>query len=64
MTIDKIIHLLQVEKECVLRNAEHRCNRDCENCDLCQIDTDLLEMYDAVLNRMYYEKSICAMRNI
>lgn len=45
MTIKRIISLLEIEKECVLRNAEHRCNRDCDNCDLCQIDTDLLEMY-------------------
>lgn len=52
MTINRIIHLLEIEKECVTRNAEHRCDRKCENCDLCQIDTDLLEMYSDVIRYM------------
>lgn len=52
MTIERIISLLETEKECVIRNAERRCDHDCQNCDLCQIDTDLLEMYTEVIRYM------------
>lgn len=49
MTIDRQIELLKIERECVQRNHDGRCNRDCANCELVQIDTELLEMYDEVI---------------
>lgn len=49
MTIDRQIELLKIERECVQRNHDGRCDRDCANCELVQIDTELLEMYDEVI---------------
>jgi hypothetical protein len=49
MTVERMIELLEIEKECVLRNASGECNRYCAGCDLIQDDTELHEMYtDAI----------------
>ena len=49
MTVERMIELLEIEKECVLRNASGECNRYCAGCDLLQDDTELHEMYtDAI----------------
>ena len=45
MTVERMIELLEIEKECVLRNASGKCNRYCAGCDLLQDDTELHEMY-------------------
>lgn len=45
MTVERMIELLEIEKECVLRNADGECNRYCAECDLLQDDTELHEMY-------------------
>lgn len=45
MTVERIIELLEIENECILRNASGECNRYCAECDLVQDDTELLEMY-------------------
>lgn len=50
MTIDRIIELLEIEKQCVLRNSICECDRDCANCDLVQKDSDLLKMYTDVID--------------
>ena len=50
MSIDRIIELLEIEKQCVLRNTLRECDRDCANCDLVQRDSDLLKMYTAVID--------------
>lgn len=50
MTIDRIIELLEIEKQCVLRNSIRECDRDCANCDLVQKDSDLLKMYTDVID--------------
>lgn len=49
MTVERMIELLEIEKECVLRNASGECNRYCAGCDLLQDDTELHEMYTEVI---------------
>lgn len=49
MIIERIIELLEIEKECVLRNATGGCNRYCAKCGLLQDDTELHEMYTEVI---------------
>ena len=49
MTINRQIELLKIERECVQRNHDGRCDRDCANCELVQTDTELMEMYDEVI---------------
>ena len=56
MTIDRMIELLEIEHECVLRNTHNGCNRDCENCDLVQDDGDLHEMYTDVIDIVKKER--------
>lgn len=45
MTVERMVELLEIEKECVLRNATGECNRYCAGCDLLQDDSELHEMY-------------------
>ena len=52
MTKHRAIELLRIEKECILRNKKHICDRDCNECDLVQDPVELLEMYDFVLAEM------------
>lgn len=49
MTNERIIELLEIEKECVLRNCCGECNRACHICELVQDDTELHEMYTEVI---------------
>lgn len=48
MKRDRIIELLECERQCILRNSDNSCDRDCANCDLVQDSKELLAMYDFV----------------
>ena len=58
MSLDRALELLKIERECVLRQNSTEvpdpCIRniggDCSNCDLCQDQQDIVDMYDAVIN--------------
>lgn len=52
MELKRMVDLLKIERECVRRNSDGECDRDCANCDIVQIDTDLLEMYDSVIEKL------------
>lgn len=49
MTIQRMIELLQIEHECMLRGAHDACDRNCAVCELVQDDGDLHEMYTDVI---------------
>ena len=49
MTIQRMIELLKIEHECILRNSHGDCDRNCADCDLVQDDGDLHEMYTDVI---------------
>lgn len=49
MWIERMIELLKIEHECMLRASYNRCNRKCEECDLVQDDWDLHKMYTIVI---------------
>ena len=49
MTIERMIELLKIEHECMLRKSHDDCNGDCNNCDLVQDDGELHEMYMDVI---------------
>ena len=49
MTRQRMVELLEIEKECVRRNGCGECNRACHICDLLQDDTELHEMYEEVI---------------
>ena len=47
MTLERIIELLRIERECV-RRAE-TCTRHCEICPLVQDDKELIQAYDQAI---------------
>jgi len=49
MTIQRMIELLKIEHECMLRGAHDDCDRNCADCDLVQNDDELHEMYTDVI---------------
>ena len=50
MTIDRMIELLKIERECMLRAAHDDCDRNCADCELVQDDYELDEMYINVIS--------------
>ena len=52
MKLERMIELLEIEHECMLRCAHNECNRECQNCDLVQDDLDLHEMYTNVIHML------------
>ena len=49
MTKERMIELLKIEHECMLRASHDDCDRDCLNCELVQDDDELHEMYTNVI---------------
>lgn len=49
MTIQRMIELLEIEHECMLRGAHDDCDRNCSDCELVQDDEELHEMYTNVI---------------
>lgn len=49
MTIERMIELLEIEHECMLRGAHDNCDRKCADCELVQEDDELHEMYTNVV---------------
>ena len=49
MTKERMIELLEIEHECMLRASHDACDRKCEDCDLCQDDDELHEIYTNVI---------------
>lgn len=45
MELKRIYELLNIERECVMR----QCNRDCANCDLVQDESELILMYNILI---------------
>lgn len=48
--IDKIIHVMENEKQCVERNIKNICNGKCAECDLLLEDEDIITAYDFVIS--------------
>jgi len=49
MTQERIIEIIQTEKECVLRQDTDKCDRNCGKCDLVLPTEEVLQAYDAVI---------------
>ena len=53
MNMAKIKHIMECEKECVLRQDTPKCNRDscgCQCCDLIQDADEVVEAYDTIID--------------
>ena len=62
MTITRMIELLEIEHECMLRKSHDSCDGDCADCDLVQDDAELHEMYTDVLALLKEQKQVKAMK--
>ena len=58
MTIDRMIELLKIERDCMLRAAHDDCDRNCADCELAQDDYELDEMYINVISLLMEQQKI------
>ena len=49
MSTEQILKVLKTERECIARQ-NGKCDRNCAKCDLCLSDTEILEVYDFLIN--------------
>lgn len=57
MTVERMIELLNIEHECMLRKSHDDCDSQCEACELVQDDDELHEMYTCVISNLEAQKS-------
>lgn len=58
MSTEQILKVLKNERECIKRQTGTTkdgyyvslCDRNCDKCDLCLPDTEILEVYDFLIN--------------
>lgn len=51
MTLERMVHLLKIELECLQRNKFGiGCDRNCETCDIVQDTNELITMYKSVID--------------
>ena len=48
MNTEQILKVLKNERECIKRQ-NGKCDRNCAKCDLCLLDTEILEVYDFLI---------------
>lgn len=58
MTIQRMVELLEIEHECMLRGSHDDCDRDCANCELVQDDMELHEMYTSVISMLKEQEAV------
>ena len=49
MTEKEAIEVIETEKQCVLRNSENWCDRDCICCDLVMAESEIICGYDTAI---------------
>ena len=49
MNIPTILNVLKNERECITRQGTAKCNRDCKACELCLPDSEILSVYDFLI---------------
>ena len=49
MNAEQILKVLKNERECIKRQGTEKCDRNCAKCDLCLPDTEILEVYDFLI---------------
>ena len=65
MESNKAIKLMKIEQECVRRQKGTDCPRNkypiygCNECDLVQDDSDLLEAYDMAVEALFFMQKMC-----
>ena len=63
MTNERMIELLEIEHECMLRGSHDDCDRNCADCELVQDDGDLHEMYTNVIALLKEQEAVKPVRD-
>ncbi len=58
MTIQRMLELLEIEHECMLRGSHDDCDRNCADCELVQDDGDLHEMYTDIIAMLKMQEAV------
>ena len=53
------IEIIKTERECVARNTQNECDRDCINCDLLRWDEDIFSAYDMAIEALQEKDHRC-----
>ena len=64
MTTDRMIELLEIEHECMLRGSHDDCDRNCADCELVQDDDELHEMYTNVIALLKEQEAKCCITDM
>ena len=57
MTVSRMIELLKIEHECMLRNSHDDCDRNCADCDLVQDDYEV-EYSDVESPTLFFKQAL------
>ena len=52
MTLKEAIEIIEVERACVKRNTDNKCDRDCINCDLLRTEEEIFAAYDMAIKAL------------
>ena len=58
MTREEAIEIIKTERECVERNTQNECDRDCINCDLLRADEEIFSAYDMAIEALKEPKIV------
>ena len=58
MRIDRMVELLEIEHECMLRKSHDGCDGKCDTCELVQDDDELHEMYTDVISLLKAQEPV------
>ena len=62
MTVERMVELLEIEHQCMLRGSHGDCDRKCQDCDLVQDDGELHEMYTNVIALLKEQEPVPAIQ--
>lgn len=59
MTFEEAIEITEVERACVKRNTDNKCDRDCINCDLLRTEEEIFAAYDMAIKALEQQMNSC-----
>ena len=60
MTFEEAIEITEVERACVKRNTDNKCDRDCINCDLLRTEEEIFAAYDMAIKALEKQTNSCS----
>lgn len=54
------VEIIKIERQCVERNTQNECDRDCANCDLLLLDEKIFAAYDMAIAALEEKDHRCS----